>query len=176
MVWGRSKWEYFQGLHEACVDGKLHIAEWHDGLKSSGKAGMLFKTTALQDDPRREQHSSTPCFHVGCWSQMDYAWISSGIRSMSQNCTPYSARHFALPQTCSTLNTPWNFRGATMAPLSSRTGTKGTVKIFLDEWSLWTKPGLAHKTQTSNGIQMSGSIPVLLVQIKCPLHIVQWRW
>ena len=46
---------------------------------------------------------------------------------MSQNCTPHSARYSGLPITCSALGTPWNFRGAKMAQLCSRTGLVGLV-------------------------------------------------
>ena len=58
---------------------------------------------------------------------MDCAWVSSGSLSMSQNCAPYSARHSGLPQTCSALDTPWNFRGASMVPLCSHTGLVGPI-------------------------------------------------
>ena len=39
-----------------------HIAQWHDGLKRSGKAEMPSRTTSVQDDLRGEQHSATHCF------------------------------------------------------------------------------------------------------------------
>ena len=137
---------------------------------------MPFRTT-----PRGEKRSSTPSFPVRCWSSMDYACVSSGSLSVSQNCAPRSARHSGLPQTCRALDTSWNFRGATMAPQCSRTGVVGPVpkgrwRLFLDESSLWTKPGRAHMNQTWNSNQMNGSIPVFLEQIKCSLHNVLWRW
>ena len=100
----------------------LPNSTWHDTLKRSGKKGIPFKT-----NPRGEQHSSTPCFPVGWCSPMDCSWVSSRSRSTSQNCAPHSARHSGLPQTCSALDIPWNFTGATMALLFSRTGLVGPV-------------------------------------------------
>ena len=50
------------------------------------------------------------------------------------------------------------------------TDTKRNVETFVEESSLWTKPGLAHTNQTWNANQINGSIPVLLVQRKCNLH------
>ena len=67
------------------------------------------------------------------------------------------------PQTCSVLDTPWNFRGATMAPLCSLTGFIGPVPK--GRWRLsWTKSVLDHTNQTWNAKQMNGSIQVHLVQ------------
>ena len=65
-----------------------HNAQWHDGLKCSGKAGMPFRLT-----PSGELHSSTPCLPVGYWSPMDCEWVSSGSQSMSENCAPHSVWH-----------------------------------------------------------------------------------
>ena len=106
---------------------RCHIAQWHDVLKRSVKAGMPFRTTSVQEYSTGEQHNSTPCFPDGCWSPMYCAWISSGSRSMSQNCAPDSALHSGLPQTCSALDNPWNFLSAAMAPLCSCTGLFGPV-------------------------------------------------
>ena len=58
---------------------------------------------------------------------MDCTWVSSGSWSMSQNCTPHSAKQSGLPENCSTFDTPWNFWSATMAPLCSHTGLVGPV-------------------------------------------------
>ena len=91
---------------------RCHITQWHDGLKRYGKAGMLFKTTSVQDTTTWRTTQFTPCFPFGCWLPMDCEWVSSGSQSMSQNCAPHSARHSGLLQTCSLLYTPWNFRGA----------------------------------------------------------------
>ena len=41
----------FQGQHEACGDAALQYRTVHDGLKRSGKAGMHFRATYIQDDP-----------------------------------------------------------------------------------------------------------------------------
>ena len=102
---------------------------------------------------------------------MDYVWVSSRSRSMSQNRAQNSARHFELPQTCSAFGYPMKFpkcnNGTAMQ--SHRpcwTSTKGKVTTFLDESSLWTKPGLDHTNHTWNANQMNGRVPVLLVQIK----------
>ena len=53
---------------------------------------------------------------------MEYAWVSSRSRSISQNWAPHSALHSGLPQTYSAFDTPWNFRSTTMASLCSHTG------------------------------------------------------
>ena len=97
---GHSTQECFQGLREACGEAALPyrtVARW---VKHSRKAGIPFKTT-----PHGQQHSSTPCFPVGCWSQMDCAWVSSRSLSMSQNCAPHSGYQ----QTCSALDTHMKF-------------------------------------------------------------------
>ena len=95
---------------------------------------------------------------------MDCAWVSSESRA------PHSV-HSGLRQTFRELDTPWNFRGATMAPLCSRTGLVGANQREGADFS-WTKPGIAHTNQTWNTNQMNGSIPILLVQRKCNLHNV----
>ena len=46
-----------------------HIAQWHDGLKRSGKAGMPYRTTRSE-----EQRSSTPCFLL----DSDLRWTKRG--------------------------------------------------------------------------------------------------
>ena len=131
----------------------------------TGEAGMPSRTT-----PRGEQHSSTPCLSVGCWSPMDCAWFS--------NCGPHSTRHSGLPQTCSALGTPWNILGATMAPLCSCTGLVGPVPKV--RWRLsWTNHRYGWKLESPlrrDANQMNGSIPVLLVQRKCDLQNVLGRW
>ena len=61
----RSAQECFQRLHEACGDAALPCAYWHDELKRSGRAGMPFRTTSVQDDPtwRTTQFNSL----LPCW-------------------------------------------------------------------------------------------------------------
>ena len=54
------------------------------------------------------------------------------------------------------------------------TGNKGKVTTFLEESSLWTKPGLTHSNQTWNANQMNWSIPVLVVQRKWAVQSVLW--
>ena len=55
------------------------------------------------------------------------------------------------------------------------TGTKGKVTSFLDESSLWMKPGLGFTDQIWNANQMNGSFSVVLVQRMCTLHNVLWK-
>ena len=56
---------------------------------------------------------------------------------MSYNCAPHSACHSGLPQACSALDMPWNFRGTTMTSLYSRIGFIGSVTK--GRWRLsWT--------------------------------------
>ena len=84
----------------------------------------------------------------------DHRWTARELAAEVRvviNCAPHSARHSGLPQTCSMLDTPWNFWGATMAPLCSHTGLVGLVPKeddnFLEKLLLWTKPGLTHMNQ-----------------------------
>jgi hypothetical protein len=53
---------------------------------------------------------------------MDCAWVSRGGRRMPQNRVPHSAWHSWIPLNRSALGTPWNYRGATMAPIWNCTG------------------------------------------------------
>ena len=124
---GHSTQECFQGLHDACGD-----AVFLEGRQGCRSGQSLYRMTV-----HGEQHSSTPCFPVGCWSPIDCVWVSSESRSMSQNCTPHSARHSGLPQTCSALDNLCYVWGATMAPLCSRTGLNGPVPKGR-WWLSWT--------------------------------------
>ena len=52
------KWQnvvVYKNVSRHCVKHvamqRYHIAQWHNGLKRSGKAGMPFRTTSVQDDP-----------------------------------------------------------------------------------------------------------------------------
>ena len=161
----RSTQECCQGLREACGDVALPcrtVARWIETFREG--------RDDVQGNLRTGRtHSLTPCFPVECWSPMDFAWISRGSRSMPQNCAPHSARHSGLPETCSALNIPCNFRGAITALLCSRTGLVRPVPK--ERWWLsWTNPGLTHTNQTWNANQMNGITPVLLVLRKCALH------
>ena len=64
--------------------------------------------------------------------------------SMSQNCAPHSAL-----QTCSVLDTPWNFRGAAVAPLCNHTGLVG----FVPKWS-WRLSWTNHRYGRDLGLLM----------------------
>ena len=141
----RSTHECFQGVLETCDDVALPyrtVVGWVETFWE-GKDTIQdnFRTGRSHVENKKVQLLA---------SLMDCAWVSSGSRSMSQNCGPHSARHYGLTQTCSGLDIPWNFRGATVAPLCGPfwTGSKGKVTTFLDESSLSTKPGLAHTNQT----------------------------
>ena len=91
---------------------RCHTAQWHDGLKHSGKTGMPFKTTSMENNIV-QLHASL----LGA----EHRWIV----------------HSGLPQNCSTLDTPWNFWGAIMAPLCSRTGL--VILVPKERWRLsWT--------------------------------------
>ena len=67
---------------------RCHIAQWYNGLKRSGKAGMPFRTTPMENNT-----VLLLSFPVGCWSPVDCAWVISGGWSMSQNCVPHSPWH-----------------------------------------------------------------------------------
>ena len=109
-----------------------HIARWHDELKHSGKTRMSFKITSIQDDStwRTQFNSLLPCWLL----------IADGLRVSWQRKSEYvtdCAPHSGLEETCSVLVTPWNFWGATMPPLCSRTGLVGPVSK--GRWRLsWT--------------------------------------
>ena len=137
---------------------------------------------AVQDNVRTgrtsrgEQHSSTPCFPVGCWSLMDCASVSSGSWSMLENCTKLwvyeNLQRFGYP-----MKSPRCNNGTAMQSHKPYwTGTKRKVKTLLDESPLWMKPGLVYTNQTWNAHKTKGSIPVLLVQRKWAIYIVLWRW
>ena len=149
---------------------RYHIAQWHDGLKFSGKTGIPQRRT-----PLGEEHSSTLWFPVGSWSPKDYEWVSSGSRRVSQNCVPHSARHSVLPANLQRVGYPLNLLSAATTPLCSCIGLG--VPVPKGRWRLsWTKPGLVHTNQTWNVNQMNGSILVLVVQRKCALRNVMWSW
>ena len=67
----------------------MYIAQWHDGLKRSGKAGMSFRTTSVQDDPtwRRTQINSL----VSCWML-----IAERLRVSQQRKSEYVTKQFML--------------------------------------------------------------------------------
>ena len=129
---------------------RCHSARWYNGLKRSGMAGMPFRTTSVQNGPTWRTTQLISLLPVGCWSPMYCAWVSSGSRGMSQNCAPHSARHSGLPQTCSDLDTPWNFRCTTMAPLCSRTGLVGPVPK--GRWLLSWSNRRYERTMTIQGV------------------------
>ena len=108
---------------------RCHITQWHVELSVQRRQECRSGQHPYRTTPLGEQYTSNPCFLVGCWSPIDCAWVSSGSRSMSQNCASHSARHSGLPQTCSALDrpTPWNFRGATVGRLCNRTALVGYV-------------------------------------------------
>ena len=49
-----------------------HIAQWYDGLKHSGMAGIHLGQPPYRATPRGEQHSSTLCFPVDA----DHRWTA----------------------------------------------------------------------------------------------------
>ena len=72
VVRGRSTQECFQRLHKASGDGVLPyhtVARWVKAFR--GKLGCSSGQTPYKMTPCGEQHSSIPCFFVGCWSPMD---------------------------------------------------------------------------------------------------------
>ena len=174
----RSTQECFHGLREEYGDAVLpyrRVAQERSGKAGCRSGQLLYRTT-----PHGEQHGPSPCFPVGCWSPIDCAWVSSGSLSMPQNCAQHSARHSGLPQTFRALDTPRNFRGATMGILCNRTGLVGRVPK--GSWRLsWTNRrygrnlGSLIRTKLENN-QMNGIVPVLLVQRKHAQHNVLWRW
>ena len=138
---------------------------------------MPFRTTSYRMTSLGEQHCST----LASLLDADHRWtahkLATDFKSMSRNCAPHSTQHSGLLQTSSALDTPWNFRGTTMAPLCSRTGlvglvTRGKVTTFLDESSLWTKPKLIHNEQNSSSKE---SAPYTMF-CKGNDHCGLWHW
>ena len=125
---------------------RCHTVQYNYGFICSGKAGMTFWITSVHDDPmwRATQFKAL----LPCWML-----IADGRELAVENCAPYSARHSGLPQKFQRVGYAIEFpickSGTAMQ--SHRpcwTDTTGTVTTFLDEASLWTKPGLAHTNQT----------------------------
>ena len=146
---------------------RCDIAQWHDGLKRPGRQGCHSEQLPYRTTSHGEQHIPTPCFPVGCWSPMDCTWVSSGSLIMSQNCASNSARHSRLPQTFRELDTPrYNNGTAKKSHRLCWSGTKGKVTTFLDESSLWSKPGVAHTNQTWNANQINANFPVLIQRMR----------
>ena len=81
-----------------CVFSYRAVARW---VKTFRKAGMPFRISSIQV----EQHSSTACFPVGCWSPMDCAWVSGGIRSTVCHKT---VLHILYDILCYRRNQTWN--------------------------------------------------------------------
>ena len=153
---------------------RFHIAQWHDGLKRSGKAGITFrwphmeKNTAqllaslLDTDRRwtaREFAAEVGVCHktvlhilhdILGYRKFAARWISHEIFEVQQ-WHRYAVAHALLDR------------------------YKREYDDFLNESSLCTKPGLALKNQTWKAIQMNGSIP-FIAQRKCVLHNVFWMW
>ena len=124
----RSMQECFQELRGALW--RCSVALSHSGMMDYSvprRQGCRSIQPRYRTTSCGEKHSSTTFFPVGCWSPMNCAWVSSGSRSMLQNCAPHSARYSGLPQIWSALDTIWNFRGSTMAPLCNRTGLVGPL-------------------------------------------------
>ena len=108
-----------------------HIAQWHDRLKRSGKAGMLVRTT-----PHGEQHSSTLCFPVGCWSPMDCTWVSneSWSRLCHKMCSTFCTTLW-VTENLKCVGYPmkfpeWNYGSTVQSQRPCWTCTKGKVTIF----------------------------------------------
>ena len=129
-----------------------HIAEWHDGLKCSGKAGMPFRTTSIKDDPmwRTSQINSL----LPCWML-----IADGLHVSKQQKSEYCHKTVFHILGYRKLAARWihirfqliidnSLLKCNPSPLPCWTSTKGKVTTFLDESSLWAKPGLTYTNQT----------------------------
>ena len=135
--------------------------------------------------PSGEQYSSTSCLPVGSWSPMNCSWVSSGSRSMLQNCAAQSARHSGLPQTWSALDTPWNFRGATMSPLCSHTGLIGPDQREGDHFLgrivamgslIWTKLETRIKWMEASQFSLSKESVPYTVCCESEVQCSVWHW
>ena len=70
-----------------------HIAKWHDGLKRSRKAGKLFRTTSVQDDPKsrtKQFNSLLPCWML----------IADGLCVSCQVATDNSPEFLLVSELC----------------------------------------------------------------------------
>ena len=118
---------------------RCHSAKWYNGLKRSGKAGIICRAgqPPQRTIPRGEQHSSSPC------SLLDV--IADGLRVSQQRKSGY------VTKLCSTFCTTfwvtanlqrvgypmkfprYNIGTAMQSHRPCWTGTKGKVNTFLDE-------------------------------------------
>ena len=94
---------------------------------------------------------------------------------MSQNYAPRSAWHFGLPRTCSALDTLWNFRGETMAPLCGHTGLIGPVPK--GSWRLsWMNPRSHEpnlKRQSNEWTHPGSPLPKIVKPTQCAVKVMQ---
>ena len=105
-----------------------HIAQWHKWVKAFWEGRDAIKDNLYTGRTHVENNTiQLLASLLDADHQLTVCELAVEVKSMSQNCASHSARHFRLPQTCSGLDTPWNFRGSTMAPLCSMTGLVGPV-------------------------------------------------
>ena len=116
---------------------RCHIAQWHDGLKHSGKAGMLFRTISVQE-PHEENNTVQL---LASLLDADHRWtvcelaVQVGVCDKTMLHILHDILGYRKLAVC--LDTSWNFRGTTMAPLCSRTGLVGPVTKG-KWWLSWT--------------------------------------
>ena len=104
-----------------------HTAQWHNRLKHSGKAGMPFRTTSGQDNPTwrtTQSNSFLPCWML----KANRLHMSKQRKSeyVTKLCSTFCMT-FWVTANLQRVGYPWNFQGATMAPLCSRTGLVGPI-------------------------------------------------
>ena len=124
-----------------------------------------------------EQHSLTPCFPVGCWKSMRTVrelaaevWVChKTMLHILSYCKPETSW---IPHEISEVQQGYHY--ADVQALLDQYRREGDD--FLGQIVAMDETWLAHMNQTWNANQMNGSILVLLVQRKCTLHKVLWRW
>ena len=145
VAWARSTQECFQWLFETCGNAVLpyHTAiRWVKVFQDAIQGNLCTGQSHMENN--RVQFLASQL-------DADHRWIARELAVEVWVCHN-SAWHSGLPQTCNTLDTTWNFRGATMAPLCSRKSLVGPVSngTWLLSWTnhrygwnlgslIWTK-------------------------------------
>ena len=175
--WSGTKYTgMFSGTVRNMAIQHCHIAQWHEGLKCSGKAEMLFRTASIQDDPSWRTtncNSLLPCWmliangvcelaaevricyktvlHILDYHKLAVHWIPHEISEVQQwHC--YAVAQVLLDQCRRECNV-----------------FLGRIVTMDDVWACWYEPNL--KCQSNEWKHPSS--PRLK---KCALHNVLWRW
>ncbi|KAJ4427572.1 hypothetical protein ANN_25220 [Periplaneta americana] len=146
---GRSAQECFQALHEACADRALSyrtVARW---VKAFWENRDAVQDNLRTGRPRLEDNTVQL---LASLLDADRRWTAHELAAdVTKLCSTF-CKTFWVTAKLQGVGYPMKFPKFNngIAMQSHRpcwTGTKGKMTTFLDESSLWTKPGLAHTNQ-----------------------------